>query len=248
MTTCRVCQQREPRTPCVCDADRSKLRSALLDLVDLVDELLAEPDELADHREQGDPVVALLPSQATSAQGKGGRVTGSKERPLPLSVDRLDLGWPARSVQNTDDDDQVGCVSVATVLDSWVRRIRAHRAKRERLPDTSVRALAEWLHPRVDEACDDFEHVKLLFDDVLQLRCQLRSTLGHVEIPDYKIGIPCRRCDNFTLVRVNGSDWIECGSCPELLSPEEYERWVGLVAVMYRRRQRTVSGLRKDAA
>lgn len=209
--SCPCCQRRDPRRKLVCDACRSRLRSRLAELPDLYDRLVVE----------GHPVMV--------GRGLGGPVSGSRERRLPIAVDRHDLTAPARNVHLVGDD-QVGYDSVAGELDFWVRDWREARGGQERLPDPEVRTLALWLERRAEDACDSHPAVDEMFDALGRLTATMRRLLGEVEVPDYKQGVPCRRCDAMALVRVNGSDWIECTGCPELLSPEEYGRWTKLLA------------------
>lgn len=190
-----------------------------------------------------DPAANSAPAGPVPGPGKGGRVSGSRETPTPLRIDPADLTADARLLNLTrleypeHHEDQTGYLPVATVLDGWVRDWREHRDRGEGLPEATVPALARWLSVRLDDACDDHPAVDEFHDEIKQLRSSLRSTLGVVDIPDYKRGVPCRSCDNLTLVRYNGSDWVECTAvdtdgnpCPELMSPEEYERWTGLLA------------------
>jgi len=66
----------------VCDVDR-----------DWLDRVLGEIVEL----------YALLPEQLAPGQAAGPRVSGSREAPLPLRVDPLDLTMPARQTAVSDD-------------------------------------------------------------------------------------------------------------------------------------------------
>lgn len=247
--SCVICQRRDPRYPQVCDSDRSWLASALREIPSLAAELsepvtvqrdlrpkvITEEDKPVVTRWPADPVAHHLRADPVPGARAGGRVSGSKEPPSPTPVTPLDLTAPervpvTRTVYKEQPSDQVGELSVATVLDGWVRDWRITRDRGEGLPEPEVPTLAGWLLNRLDWACDDNPAVDEFAADISHLRAILRSVLGLREVPDYKVGVPCRRCDSLTLFRVNGSDWIECGQCPDLMSPEEYERWVGLVA------------------
>lgn len=209
--SCPCCALRDPRTPLVCDACRSRLRSWLRELPGL----LAELDET-----RFEPAVR---------HDVGGKVTGSRERRLPIRVDPTDLLGPAKHVLLLGED-QIGYESVASELDFWVRDWREARGGAERLPDPDVRTLASWLERRAEDACDAHPAIDEMFTAIRRIRLTLLGQLGKFDVPDYKKGVPCRRCDTMALVRHNGSDWIECGNCPELLSPDEYDRWCGLLA------------------
>lgn len=78
---CVICQDVEAEQGYVCDRDRVRLARTLDDVYDLSLDL---PDNLA----------------RTGASGP--KVTGSREAPLPLNVDVLDLGLPARTRTVTD--------------------------------------------------------------------------------------------------------------------------------------------------
>lgn len=256
---CVVCALRDAYSPQVCDADRSKLRTRIREIPDLYEEMTAPPEVHRDLRPfrmtvverdtdgiavalhrfdspwPADPIAHHTTAAPVSGQAKGGRVTGSTERRLPVRVDPLDLAAPVRSGEVHDEyGDQTGRLSVATVLDQWVRDWRDHRGKGEGLPDPTVPALASWLVLRCDEACDDHPAIDEFFEEIRTLHAALRGVLGLIDVPDYKKGIPCPRCDALTLVRYNGGAWVECTECPQLLSPDEYDRWCGLLAANHR--------------
>jgi len=48
---------------------------------------------------------------------------------------------------------------------------------------------------------------------------------------ELKKGVPCRSCDRLALYRWPGSDRIECGSCPALMTIDEYDRWTSLISM-----------------
>lgn len=208
---CPCCARRDPRTPMVCDVDRSKLRSWLREIPDLYEQMVGERFE-----------------SVMAGRGLGGPVSGSREKPLPIRIDPHDLSAPAR-VSRLLGEDQIGYESIASELDFWVQDLREWRGRGEGRPDPDVRLLAEWLEKRIEEACDDHPAVDEMFQAVGRIRSTLRSQLGLIETPDYKEGVPCPYCDRLTLVRENGSDWIECQAqgCGKLLSPEEFQRWAG---------------------
>jgi hypothetical protein len=176
-----------------------------------------------------DPVASVVPAGMVPGPGHGGRVSGSRERPLVIRVDAHDLAMPAR-VLPPYGEDQVGHPPIATVLDGWVRDWRTHRSRGEGLPEPTVKILSDWLLTRLDDACDDHPAIDEFSAALRQIHGALRAQLGMVEVPDYKVGVPCRGCDRITLYRSNGSDYVECGSCPSLLSPDDYTRWTGLVS------------------
>lgn len=214
--SCPTCFRRDPRTPLICDVDRSKLRSWLGDIPDLFTELQAQ---------QYDGINGVR---------AGGRVSGSKERQLPIRVDPLDLAAPARFVW-LDGEDQIGYVSVASTLDFWVRDWREARGGREGLPAPYVPALASWLLRRVDDAMDDHPAIDEAWNDVRRIHGALRAQIGLIDVPDYKRGTPCPKCHTLSLVRDNGSDYIDCRACGTLLTPEQYTEHVAALAAQMKR-------------
>ena len=71
--SCVVCQRRIPNRPLVCDGDRQGLDSMLREIPDLFARLDPSP-----------------------GAGGGPKVSGSREAPVPVSVDVVDLTSPAR--------------------------------------------------------------------------------------------------------------------------------------------------------
>ncbi|GAA0738662.1 hypothetical protein Drose_04295 [Dactylosporangium roseum] len=218
--SCPACWRRDPHTPQLCGVCRSRFRTWLVEIPDLHAQLLAEePSGIAGQR-------------------AGGRVSGSKERPLPIRVDPLDLTGPARHVWLLGED-QVGYESVASVLDFWVRDWREARGGLERLPEPSVPVLAAWLLRRADDAMDAHPAVDECFEDVRRVHGALRAQLGLVDPrPEYLDGVPCKRCGAATLWRVPGSDYAsECAipTCKGLLTEDEYAAWTSEVATTVRR-------------
>lgn len=246
------------RLPLVCGPDVSRLQHWLREIPVLCGELQARdaPDEVmvwADVRPvlvgwhpplllqmERLTVASALPAAAVGVAGRGGRVSGSAEPRLPITVDAVDLLGPARSLRRLDDEDQVGFLSIASTLDFWVQDLRDHRARGEGLPEPSVTLLAGWLLERIEEACDDWLPVDEFAEDLRRAHGALRGQLGLVDVPDYRHGIPCPKCSALALVRLNGSEFIECGSCPAVLTITEYEEYVktmSVEAVAVRKRQ-----------
>lgn len=79
---CVICQRREAEQPQVCLGDRLWLDRTLAEIVEL---------------------YAMLPANMVPGQAQGQRVSGSREAPLPLRVDPLDLSMPARTDGIHDD-------------------------------------------------------------------------------------------------------------------------------------------------
>lgn len=251
--SCPTCSRRDPRVPQLCDVDRSKLRAWLFDITVLYAELASRDAELADPADRrfaatmsrwdagmkravrepatvarpADPAAYHLPSGASSSPSRGSPVSGSKERQLPIDTDAVDLTGPVRSAGVAVlDEDAVGHASVASTLDFWVEDWRAQRGAGERRPAATVPEIARWLLDRLDDAMDTSPAIAEFFTAVRRLRGALHAQLGQVEVPDYKRGIPCPRCLALALVHTNGSEFIECSSCPAVLSFMEYDEHV----------------------
>lgn len=141
--TCPVLRPADaPRIPDdgpVCNGDQRSLRTYLSEIPDLYAQL-----------------------DATPGRSSAEKVSGSREAPLPLRVDPLDLTMPARQASAEvkyrgdwshlgGDPDQVGHLSVATELDFWVTDWRAWRDRGEHPPDPTVSALTHWLLVRLDD-------------------------------------------------------------------------------------------------
>jgi len=237
MTYCVTCppgRNRIPRRGLVCDGCRSWLAGMLSELPSYVAELLIrEPvPDAAPHRAGTDPVAELLPAASVASKTGAPRVSGSRERPAPTSVNVIDLtSNPRYGCVHDEYGDQVGEHAVLTILDTWVRDLRRHRSKGERLPTLTVDQLANWLTVRIDDACDTFEPITDLADDIRHLHNALRAHLGLAGPDvDLKEGVSCLSCDHQELYHHAGGKFVECGNCPVLLTLDEFDRWVRLSA------------------
>jgi hypothetical protein len=134
--------------------------------------------------------------------------------------------------------DQVGQVSVASVLNAWVRDFAERR--REVGAEPVVPLLCRWLFDRLDWAFTEHDAVDEFAGEVDDVWHGLRSAAGLPRPqPELCAGVPCRsvECDLKTLYRVPGSDYIECASCGNLLTEDEYRAWVALSAAPYKTRR-----------
>jgi len=159
----------------------------------------------------------------------GVRVSGSREAPLPLLVDPLDLRMPPQlgTVHDTFGD-QIGEISVATVLESWARDWQTYWWAT--LPPPSVGQLSHWLGLRLEKACDEHPAIDEFALAVRELIRTLRRVNGQLGPMFDLLDVPCRRCDWLSLVPVAQQDRVECLHCGDLASGEEYARWTGLLA------------------
>jgi hypothetical protein len=172
---CVVCQRRLPNNGMVCDGCRERSDSTMAEIPDL---------------------YAVLPEHLERGQSpEGQRVSGSREAPLPLAVDPLDLSMPAptgRRLWEPVHDlyrDQSGRPSVAAVLDSWARDWREIRDMRETPPEPTVVVLIAWLRNRFDWACSHHPAVDEYVLEVRQLHSILRAVVG---LKSDRVGVgPC---------------------------------------------------------
>lgn len=261
--SCAICQERDPLPDLepACGPCRSRGRNQLLEIPQLVDELAADPEpsftpgeerieEHADHLielDEGPTAVVrveyrhLVEVAAGAVPGQSGapRVSASKEAPVPVNLDRLDLLTPARTRSSAtkdlaypeQDDDQIGYLSVATTLDGWCRDWAGTR--RESVPAPIVAGQCRWLLDRWDWACDEHPAIDEFAAELADVWHALRRAAGlTMPKPELCVGIPCKsiECDLRTLYRVPGSDFIECASCGLLLTEDEYRAWCKLLA------------------
>lgn len=125
--------------------------------------------------------------------------------------------------------DQVGEPSVASVLDSWARDWQTYNWVT--LPPASVSSLTQWLTERLEWACDHHPAIDDFADELRSITGATRAAAGLTRpTAEVKLGVPCRECEKLTLFRWPGSDYVECGSCTVLLTPDEYARWTQLIS------------------
>lgn len=210
MSVCVVCQRRQPERPTVCDGCRARLAVQLAEVADL---------------------HAALPDVLEPARKGTQRVSGSREAPLPLRVDVLDLSLPLRGSQAVHDPhgDQTGSLPVATVLDAWARDWAETRGKGERLPVPTVAVLARWLGDRLGWACDEHPAVDEFAAELGTTLAALRGVHGLTRLR-HRLPAPCPSCELLLVYRDDGADWIECGGCHRLWSEDEWARLVTVLA------------------
>jgi len=180
-----------------------------------------------------DPVAAVLAagSVASRVNATAG-VSGSRDPQAPTDLDVVDLTGPA--VHATIHDpfcDQVGYLSAATVLDSWVRLLREELFGHEWLPAATVGKLTDWLlaggtASRLEVACNGFLAIDEMTIELRDLLFALRSAAGETEPqPRRYWGVPCRSCNTVSQL-IQEDDWVECERCQLLLNPVEFQRWL----------------------
>ena len=207
---CCICQRRQYERASVCNGDRLWLDRTLTEIVEL---------------------YALLPANLLPGQAHGQRVSGSREAPLPLRVDPLDLMMPARvGIVHDLWRDQTGQVSVATILDLWVRDWRDVRDRGEGLPVPTVLELTRWLGNRLDWACDDHPAVDEFAGEMRRLRGGLAAVVG-VKSDRVYVG-PCPITDDkgtcgAALTADPYLDIIRCPRCDTMWSRDKW-LWLGM--------------------
>jgi hypothetical protein len=180
--------------------------------------------------------LAELPALVTQAEvearvplkaGAGGpKVGGSTEPRSPLGLDAADLAGPARAGSLTVVDrtawpeDQIGHLPVATEIEFWARDLAEVRG--EGVPLPNVADLCGWLLDRLDDACRNWPPIDEMAPKIWAVHGALMGTLGLVDVPEYKKGVPCPKCGELNLYRANGNTYVECGSCPAYISEDEY--------------------------
>lgn len=158
----------------------------------------------------------------------GAKVSGSRTPPLPLDLHALDITMPPGPAGVVHDPygDQVGQPSIAATLDSWARDWQTYAWAL--LPAPTVPLLVGWLADRVGWACDRHPAIDAFATELADQVARLRP---RPERPERKVGVPCRQCEHVTLYRRPRSSRIECGSCPAIMTIEEYARWTQLIAM-----------------
>lgn len=254
-STCAVyrpdADPRIPNRPPVCDGDRNLLDRHLADIGNLHADLAADEPAQVDQRRYerfdrkgaslghtwSDPLTAVGGVAPIPSRSKQPSVTGSRERPIPIRVDRLDLAAPAR-VHNptwqskTHPEDHAGHLAVASTLDQWVRDWRDTLWPDHTLPAAAVGDLVAWLRNRVDDACDRHPAITEFAEEIRSMRSALRGAAGDHEAPPEPCeGVACRRCDLLTLYREPGGD-VTCinPDCRAVLRDTEYHDWTKTLA------------------
>ena len=289
LVICLVCQNDEAERPQVCDHDRARIVGTLRDLGPAYAALFADAESptilgllVIDDGDFDSPRVETVygvPGGPTKAASGGATVSGSRDAPVPVNLDLIDLTAPARLGMVRDTrvpldparlavhepaemftvecelpggtvlervplrpadsralmlpaGDQIGELSVASVLDSWVRDWIDVRGQREHAPAANVLTMVDWLGKRVDWACDRHPAVDEFADEIHRLLWACRRLAGELEPqPERCHGVPCSRCDQLDLWRHPGSKWRAiCGTCGRIYDEDDYERWVGSMA------------------
>jgi len=188
-------------------------------------------------------LYSQLPAEFEPGRASGERITHAFQASMPIRVDPLDLSLPvpsgkARTAAVHDDyGDQTGHIPVAIELDMWVRDWREYRSRKECQPQPVVSTLISWLRNRIDWAVTDYPAVGEFAVAMQQVRSTLRLVLGQTKPRDEVLSTPCRECNLLTLLRPVGDERVYCANedCGLILTADEYQRWVGLLAAKMRK-------------
>lgn len=213
--SCTCCQRRDPEYPPACNLCRRRLAARLWELRDL---------------------HALLGAALSLGQSGAERVSGSRDAPVPLRLEPLDLAGPAdqadrplfaRGVLGLDDA-QVGSLSVATILQTRCGEMSALLEVEP--PRPQVPAMVSWLSRHLSWAWADYPDVADLADEVTTLTYSLRTLLNVSRKPIY-LKDPCPACDRKALKRdPGGGEEVECGHCRAVWDFDEFERLAVVLA------------------
>jgi hypothetical protein len=136
---------------------------------------------------------------------------------LTLPADQATRALMARAFLGLDPD-QIGDLSVATILETWVRDWRETLFPTEHLPEPYVTTLCRWLGDRLDVACDDHPAI----DEFAAEMSQLTRTVATVSQVDHSRGEYVGTCPVLTrdetrcgtILRVDPYvDEIQCNRC-----------------------------------
>ncbi|MEU1761325.1 hypothetical protein [Micromonospora sp. NPDC005652] len=126
--------------------------------------------------------------------------------------------------------DQVGKVSVATVLRLWCTDVRDALWPRHRLPLDDVPSMVAWLRTRLYDIVNEFEAIADLAGEIRVLAGGMRAALGESEPrPQPLLGVPCQRCDARSQIVAHADGYRECTGplgCGRLYSPREWQEWM----------------------
>jgi hypothetical protein len=168
-------------------------------------------------------------------RGSAPKVSGTREAPLPLRVDPLDLSMPARHGSlavhiGRHATDQIGHLSVATELDGYARMWADDLGHHQ--PDPQVPILCEWLLNRLDWACREWMPIDEFARVLGRVYSSLRAANGELDAPPVPVDRPCDSCGHLSLTRPPDSRYIVCGNCDRALTDDDYAEHLKEVIAM----------------
>ena len=190
-----------------------------------------------------DPVAHGATAGPLNAPKAGARVSGTALPAAPANLDAVDLSGPSRQGSRALhargvlglDEDQIGHLSVATVLDTWVRDWASYRT--EGLPDPQVPLLTCWLLDRWDWACEVHPAIDEFAEEIRELYVTLSAVTGQLPARPEARDRACPKCGLLTLTRDPDSGYTECGNveCRTMLTESEYREHLQRLIDMNRR-------------
>lgn len=245
-TTCVLCQTYRPKLEnhCpdraqTCEYGRRRLDTDRLDLASMYRRLVESraTDELIGTRDSADgtpkdPIAALMPMANTPGRSKKPSVSGSRERQLPIDVEIVDLLRDANPGYPSSGQDQIGTLSVATILHGWANHWRLSIDRSVTPIPLTAEALMQWIGPRLSRYVEVDSEIGRFAEVLVGLKGQLRHALGEqTPKPEVMWGVPCRRCDTVSSLVLDPEDpdrYRECTNdgCGLLLTEEEYKAWL----------------------
>jgi hypothetical protein len=158
--------------------------------------------------------------------GSAPKVSGTREAPIPLRIDPLDLSMPSRpgslavALLGLWPHDQIGHLAVATELEFWARDWAEER--RERIPLPTVPLLAQWLLDRLDWACQHHYALDEFASKVRGIHGSLMAAAGRFDAPVETLSAPCPTSGMLALYRDRDIERVACGCCSVLMTEDEY--------------------------
>jgi Zn ribbon nucleic-acid-binding protein len=208
-----------------CEAGRRRLEHELLSLQAAFRRL---DEEVTAEIGARDAVSQVLPGAPTDSPTNQPRVSGSKDRRLPIDVIRIDLLLPVAPGYVTDPfRDQAGPHSVANVLNEWVAAWHDRWYAGQRYPATDAHSLIEWmLGARLMHVVQHDQAIADFAEEVRDLRAQLRVALRETAPKRATMwGVRCPRCKIISQLTMNPEDpdrYRECDNCGIMLTKDEY--------------------------
>lgn len=211
---CEVCQRREAQG-FVCGVCLARMSKWLQEIPALYLELHT--------RHQEDPV----PSMKVGSSGPVGgvRVSGSRERSVPIDLDAVDL---LLNVEYSMPNSEMGMqmVPVLGLLWAWVSLFAWQWYRDECLPVREVPVLALWLTQRLDDlALVDQATPEL---EAALRRCvgQLRRVVdGRVAKPEFRYG-RCAKCKMRALYFDPEYEFVRCATCGHTMTEDDYAKYL----------------------
>jgi hypothetical protein len=242
--TCVLCRVYRPKLEAhypdraqTCDYGRRRLERDRMDVLSMFRRLAEQDEELIGTRDTAegtpkDPVAALMPMANTPGRSKKPSVSGSKERQLPINVEVVDLLRDASWREPLAHEDQVGSLSVATMLYGWANHWRLSLENTVTPLPLRVPELMKWIGYRLGRFAEEDPEIWRFAEVLVGLKGQLRSALGEqTPKPEVMWGVPCRRCDTVSTLVLDPDDpdrYRECSNdqCGLLMTEDEYKAWL----------------------